>query len=239
MNTERNQIDAELDRLLGKSAPVVPSPLERRITEQMQRNLRPVQPLRSTAALTSGVMLVFLALGAAFAVWMHPLGLKTMTKVQLSVATAILLASALCSALSLAWQMRPGSLRSFPSWVPLAIPITAFVAATVLLFPMERSEAFVTEGSHCLIAGLAIAVLSIAAFWPIVRGGAISRVKLWGTTLGVLAGLTGASALQYSCELQNATHLAVWHGGILLVSIGIGTLGGYTWQATRAGIPRI
>jgi hypothetical protein len=45
-----------------------------------------------------------------------------------------------------------------------------------------------------------------------------------GATLGAIAGFLGAFVLQFHCNIQDAGHLLVWHGGILIISIGLGIL---------------
>jgi len=43
--------------------------------------------------------------------------------------------------------------------------------------------------------------------------------------------------LQFHCDIKDAGHLFVWHGGILIISIGLGILavGGIEKLATRRG----
>jgi hypothetical protein len=37
--------------------------------------------------------------------------------------------------------------------------------------------------------------------------------------LGAIAGILGLTVLQFRCIYQNATHVLIWHGGVLVFSI--------------------
>jgi hypothetical protein len=48
------------------------------------------------------------------------------------------------------------------------------------------------------------------------------NVGTLGGTLGAIVGLLSATVLQFTCSLQEASHLLVWHGGVLLASTALG-----------------
>lgn len=60
------------------------------------------------------------------------------------------------------------------------------------------------------------------------RGWVVARAAI-GASVGALAGLLAASVLQFTRDRQDAGHLLVWHGGILLASIVLGML--VAWMA--------
>ena len=68
------------------------------------------------------------------------------------------------------------------------------------------------------------ALPAAALFWLIARRGAPLSFGTLGGTLGGIAGLLGATILQFTCSRQDAAHLLVWHGGVLAASITAGVL---------------
>ena len=61
-------------------------------------------------------------------------------------------------------------------------------------------------------------------FWLLARRGVPLSAGAFGGTLGAIAGLLGLTVLQFHCLYQNAAHLLVWHGGVLVLSITAGVL---------------
>ena len=92
------------------------------------------------------------------------------------------------------------------------------LSSLALLFPWRGVQAFVAMGWPCLLGGLGIAVPAALLLWVIVRRGAPLSVGTLGATIGATAGLLGVTVLQFKCPLQEAPHLVVWHGGVLVVA---------------------
>lgn len=69
-----------------------------------------------------------------------------------------------------------------------------------------------------------MAIPAAILFWLLLRRGRALGVGTAGATFGAIAGLLGASVLQLTCNHQDAGHLLVWHGGVVIVSIGLGML---------------
>jgi hypothetical protein len=205
-------------------AGAVPGEVEHRIVQTIQSSLKPVSRLRSTAVLAAQIMIVFLLVSAAVTSRMKVLGLDVMTFAELIAISTILSLGIGLLALSLAWQMRPGSLQRIPNWTSVGILVAALLVVIVSLFPWKTSDEFVTDGWRCLRTGLAVAVPTALVFWILVRRGAPLRLKSLGGTLGAIAGLLGVTVLQFTCELQNAGHLMVWHVGVLVLSTLAGAL---------------
>ncbi|MGH9647372.1 MAG: NrsF family protein, partial [Bryobacteraceae bacterium] len=139
-------------------------------------------------------------------------------------------------ALSLAWQMTPGSLRRIPEWASVGILATGLLIGMVLLFPWTMPDAFAVRGLRCLRAGLILAVPASLVFGFLVRRGAPLGPRSMGGTLGAIAGLLGVTMLQYTCDLQNIGHLVVWHGGVLVLSTLAGALIGDCLGRFRARV---
>ena len=70
--------------------------------------------------------------------------------------------------------------------------------------------------------GLAYAVPAAAAFWLLLRRGAILAPGLTGATAGGLAGLAGMGVLDMRCPNSNAYHILIWHVGVALVAMAGG-----------------
>lgn len=124
--------------------------------------------------------------------------------------------------MSLSWQMTPGSLQRIPPRTAAPILTAGFLIGIAVLFPWRAPEAFLTRGWPCLKAGLMMALPAAALFWLVVRRGAVLNVGTLGGTLGAIVGLLSATVLQFTCSLQEAGHLLVWHGGVLLASTILG-----------------
>jgi hypothetical protein len=126
--------------------------------------------------------------------------------------------------LTLAWQIRPGSLQKIPAKLSWACFGVGFLTGAALLFPWRGAEAFVSRGWPCLLTGSAVAIPGGVLFWLLTRRGVPLSAGAFGGTLGAIAGLLGLTVLQFHCLYQNAAHLLLWHGGILVLSITTGLL---------------
>jgi hypothetical protein len=199
---------------------------EHKIVRTIQGSLKPVSRLGSTAAIAAQVVIVFLVITAAITSRMKVVGLDVMTLPQLIGISTVLLFGAGTVALSLAWQMRPGSLGWIPGWASVAIVAPGLVVIIFLLFPWKTQDDFVIRGWHCLRAGLALAVPAALVFGYLAGRGAPLSLRSVGSTVGAIAGLLAVGVLQYTCDLQNIGHLVVWHVGVLVVSILAGAIVG-------------
>ena len=205
------------------------------IQSELQRSLRPVTPQPAPRVLAIRLLIAFLLFAAPAIVMMGAAGLRDMTWMQRVVMLAVLTFGAGLLSMSLAWQVSPGSLRRIPPYVAILSLTAGFLLGLAILFPWQAPQAFLTRGWICLKAGLLLAVPAGALFWILVRRGRAFGVGMLGATLGAIAGLLGAFVLQFHCNIQDAGHLLVWHGGILILSIGLGILaaGGIEKLATR------
>lgn len=202
-----------------------PSPvIYENIQSELKRSLRPVSPQPAPRVLAAQFLVVFLLFASPAIVMMGPAGLHEMTAVQLVGIVSVLVFGAGLLSLSLAWQMTPGSLHRVPPRVAIVSLAAGFVVGVAVLFPWRAPEAFLVRGLTCLKGGLLMAIPAGLLFWLLLRRGRTLGVGTAGATLGAMAGLLGASVLQLTCSRQDAGHLMVWHGGVLIVSIGLGVL---------------
>ena len=214
----------EMYRWLMEAPPELPAELHQRILGTLKEPLEPVSPLPSIRVSVLQFVLLFIALALALAALMGAAGLRSMSPAQILGMAAVVGAGVALISVSLAWQMIPGSRQRFSALGLIAAVAGAFLAGLMLLFPWLEPQAFAREGWPCSAAGLAGAVFGAIVFWLVARRGEFLSSGTAGTTLGAMAGLLGVTVLQLHCTHQEALHYVVWHGAILLVSLGLGAL---------------
>jgi hypothetical protein len=208
--------------------------LTKRIQGALVASLRPVKPLPSDTVSAFRFFGIFVAAVLVLAGITGLRGLDKMSWAEALGIAAILAAGAALFSISLAWQVIPGSLERISSKVVSVISVLGFLAGVALLFPWHGSEPFIAAGWHCLLRGLAVAATGAILLWLLVRRGAPLSATRMGATLGALAGLLGVTVLQFQCIHQYASHLLVWHGGVLFASAGVGALvGGAVARSAR------
>jgi hypothetical protein len=213
-----------LCELLSNETPVgsgTPA-LHSKIRNSLQGSLQPVSPLPATRTLVIQFLAVFALFVLPISAMMGLSGLHRMDLVQLVSVTVIVAAAAIALAFSLAWQMRPGSFQRFSLPLAFAVLAVGFIGAIGTLFPWQESGRFVAQAWPCSLVGAIVALPAALIFWLLVRRGAPLSITTLGGALGAIAGFLGVTVLQFSCSRQEATHLLVWHGGVLVLS----TVGG-------------
>lgn len=198
-----------------------------RIQEELRRSLKPVPPRLPIRVLAARFAAVFLLFGAPAIGMMGLAGLHEMGLAQMLGMIVVLAFGVALLSLSLAWQMIPGSLQRIAPAAAISILAAGFLFGIILLFPWQTPEAFVTRGWQCFRACILMAVPAAVMFGLLVRRGVVLEPGRLGGTLGAIAGLLGAAVLQFTCSEQKASHLLVWHGGALLVSIVLGVAIGH------------
>jgi hypothetical protein len=114
-----------------------------------------------------------------------------------------------------------------PGHTVLAAYGLGLLTAMGVLFPWSAAPQFVAQGWPCLLGGVSVAVPAAALLWLVVRRGAPLSMRTMGATLGATAGLLGVTVLQVKCPHQEALHLLVWHGSVLVIATGVGVLAGW------------
>jgi negative regulator of sigma F NrsF-like protein len=216
----------ELYRWISEAEPPE-EPAERVYTgilKSLEASLKPVSPLPSTRGLVVQFLTAFVLFSLPIGAILGLAGFRLMALPQLIGVTVILAAGACALSFSLAWQMRPGSLQRFSPWIAVAVLGIGFTACVGILFPWQSPEAFLAQGWPCSLVGSTTAALAGLVFWFLARRGAPLRLGTLGGALGAIAGLLAVTVLQFSCRRQEAGHLLVWHGGVLLVSTLVGVL---------------
>ena len=203
---------------LGESIPAVSAEIRREILG----SLRPVSVQSSPAVLTLYFLGLFLTIALAALGMLGAAGVSAMSLSGLVAIGAVLVLGAVGLALSLAWQMSPGSMHQFNAWVAIVAVCAGFLTGAAALFPWIASDDFWTRGWECLRAGVLMAIPSAVAFGLLARRGYARLTGMLGATLGAIAGLLGASVLQVACSRQEAGHLLAWHGAVLVVPVVMG-----------------
>jgi predicted anti-sigma-YlaC factor YlaD len=202
-----------------------PSPeLYREIQKKLQASLKPVSPQPSIRVLAAQFLVVFLLFASPAIGMLGVAGVHKMGLLQLIAIGVVLLLGAALLSLSLSWQMTPGSLHLAPAKVVVPTLAAGFLVGIALLFPWYSPEAFLRRGWVCFKTGLLMALPAATLFWLLVRRGRALAIGTLGATIGAIAGLLGVTVLQIACDRQDAAHLLVWHGGVLVASIVFGLL---------------
>ena len=192
--------------------------LEQRIIHTIQGSLKPVSRLRSSWMIAAQLMIAFFLISTAVASMMKVAGIEAMNLPQLIGMSLILTLGVGLLSLSLAWQMKPGSLQRIPARAAIGILAAGLAAGIVILFPWRTPEAFLVSWLALLAGGTCFG--RAGGFGVRVPGPARGSLSLGmlGGTLGAIAGLLAVTVLQFTCNLQDIGHLLVWHGGVLVIS---------------------
>jgi hypothetical protein len=145
-------------------------------------------------------------------------GLERMHLAQVLSMSVLLIAGAFLFSVSLSWQIRPGSYQRLPATGILAAFGIGVLAGISLFFSWHPTPAVLAEGVPCLMAGLVMATAASVLLWLVVRRGAPLSMPKLGATVGATAGLLALAVLQVQCPFQEASHLLVFHGGVLALS---------------------
>jgi hypothetical protein len=200
-------------------------------------SLQPVKPLPPLRVSIAQLIVLFVVFSSALVAVMGTVGFTRATLLQV-VGIGVLLTTGVCLfSVMLACQVRPGSYQPVPGLTVLAAFGLGLLTAMGVLFPWGAAPRFVAQGWPCLLGGVSVAVPAAALLWLVVRRGAPLSMSSMGATLGATAGLLGVTVLQVKCPHQEALHLLVWHGSVLVIATGAGVLAGWLAQnhSTRAG----
>jgi Negative regulator of sigma F len=207
----------ELIRFLTQRDPV-PEPcaaLLQDVEHRILLDLKPVKPIRPASQFAAGFAVTFVAIVALGAWRLTAYGWGAMSPLLSGVVLSALAVSAALLIGSLVSQMVPGSkYRIQPVLLPLFV-LMALGGLFAAAFP-HRVEPNWRAGWICLGCGLGFFAPAAIVFWLLLRRGAVLSAQVTGTTMGVLAGLTGTTVLEIHCPLQGAWHILAWHLGVPL-----------------------
>ena len=196
-----------------------PEPLvNKQVRQQIVDSMKPVTRQSSPVVLALRFFLVFSIMAMAAIMMTGAPSLSARTILM----SIVLACGAAAFSLSLAWQMSPGSLRRYSLWAAVALLCAAFATGEASLFPWFSTGDFWTQGAECLRSGITMAIPAGVVFGLLARRGFLPLTGALGATLGGIGGALGASVLQFACRRQEAGHLTIWHGAVLVVSIVVG-----------------
>ncbi len=206
-----------------------------RMAAMLSRDLAPVQPLAGAGVFLAGLALVFLV-SVALGTWL--LGTNGWRQLGPVQKIAVLVPQSACAgllALSLVRLMVPGSKHPIsPMLLPVGV-LSLLVVSILVSFSSHPESRFFANGIGCMQTGLAYAVPTAAAFWLLLRCGAILSPGLTGASAGGLAALAGMVVLDMRCPNSNAYHILIWHVGVALVAMAGGFAVGRlsNWRRNR------
>lgn len=109
----------------------------------------------------------------------------------------------------------PGEMPKPLSWIAFLLIPVAFAATSLIGVGGDGDLGPV----QCLLGGLAVSLVPaivtgvfVARAWP-------AAPALSGALCGLAGGMLGTAFLQIHCPLRTGPHLAVMHGGVLVVSL--------------------
>jgi hypothetical protein len=195
-----------------------------KVEAAIRASLVPVSPLPSIYARSSLFLTIFVLVGLIKIALLGPAGFQQMSVPQLVGNLLVLLIGGSLLSVSLAAQMIPGDLRPFSSGKMATLLTIGFFVGAAVLTPWNASDIFLAEGWPCFRGGILMALPVGFVYWLLMRRGVPLSAVTLGGTLGAIAGLLGATVLQFTCSRQEPGHMLVWHAGVILVSATVGAL---------------
>jgi hypothetical protein len=207
-----------------------PQPVETAVLDRIRQPaismLTPVRPLAPVGVFVAAFVIIFGVIAVAGALRLGVYGLPALTLIQRVAIFPVLMALAVLTAFAAARRMRPGA-RTIGSGVVFTVSLIAIEAVFLSLFHDYSVGRFLRWGTGCLRAGLLCAVPTALLVWLLVRRGYIVAPVSTGAAIGSVAGMTGLTALELHCPILTIPHVAIWHVGVLVVSIGAGAMAGW------------
>lgn len=195
------------------------------LIDGLAEELRPVRPRR----IARGWLLVGAGwlVAAALLLWWfgmrHDLGaMPAMSMLAFWLVAAVAVA-AVWSALRMGL---PGVGRDYSGWrwaglAALALPLSALFVA---MGDRHAAMQAVRDDGHCLAVGLLAGLGVGGALFAWLRACAPTSPTRAGWVIGLAAGASGAAVTALHCPVDNIVHIALWHGGGVLLATLAGRL---------------
>jgi hypothetical protein len=204
----------------------VDTALLERIRGSVLSSAAPVRPLAPTAVFALAFVVIFGAIAYAGALRLGIHGLPVLTVIQRIAIFTVLLALAVLAAFTAARSMRPGA-RTLSGGIVFIIALIVEEAVFFSVFHDYRVGRFLHWGAGCLRSGLLCAIPAALLIWLLARRGYILAPISTGAAIGALAGMAGLTALELHCPIRTIPHVAIWHVGVLIISVAVGALIGW------------
>jgi hypothetical protein len=189
------------------------------LMEAVRGDLHPVKPIAGPPSLMLGFALVLLVVLVVGAVLTGTAGYFAQTPATRTLLFLILVAGAALFSYMLAQRMIPGSLTRVRMG-PLALAVcAAFILAVLLLFHDAMTWDGLKMARGCMGIGLAAAAVTAVGGWLVVRRGAGTEKSAIAISLGALSAVAALLVLAVHCPFLRASHILVWHGGAVMVTM--------------------
>lgn len=198
------------------------------IRKMILADLKPVEPLPSDKMLGVGIQLTAAVGIGGFLSAMGLRGWRLMNLTQTVALGALAVAAAACLAVAFVRTIRPGA-QPPPVRIEAAVGLLCLgfpVACAAVYAPAADTDHALRNGLACLGLGSLLTASSCWALFRLARRGVILDGVRAGATIGALSGLVAMVGLQGFCPHQEASHLAIWHGLVILMSVAVGILQG-------------
>lgn len=201
-------------------------PLAGRIRSIVQTDLVSQRPLPALRFVLPGAFAVTCLTAALLYPLFGARGWQTLAPLQLILLTALaalVLAAATCSLFA---SIHPAAKQKVHPLAPILLHAAGFPLLAGLLFPAKPNGHFFEEGIVCLSVGLAVTAVSAGITLHFVRRGYSTDACRTGSLIGAVAGVAGSVGLQIACPDHEFTHMALWHGLVIVIPIAAGFLAG-------------
>ena len=205
---------------------------DRELIDRLTADLRPIErPWSPWLRLACWVALAIGTVGFAAVVGLRHDLASQITGVRFQITLAALLAGAGLAACAALLSAVPGRIsmreaRGIGAGVLGLVLITAFLGERM---PAETTAAFLLHGLRCTVC---IAAFALVPWWVLFR--TVSRTapldgRATGLCIGAAAVLVGAACVRVACPIDDAVHIAVWHGMPAALWAGVSAMGGSAW----------
>lgn len=215
------QIDETLKQA-GDSRYEVDAGLLGRIADMIGSDLRPVRPLAPPWLLTTGLVLIGVAVAMVGSMRLGFFGFEKLSRLERGLIFTVLGVLIWVAASSFVTEKIPGSRCRVDPRLLLGGGSAVLLAVFAFLFRDTGTEHFVSQGLTCLTTGLLFAIpMGLGSGLLLRRGFAVNSTSA-GMVAGTLAGLAGITMLELHCPNFKVLHVMVWHVAVVLVSGGVG-----------------
>jgi hypothetical protein len=186
-----------------------------------------VKPLPSDVLLGLAIQATGSAVVAGFLGTMGIRGWRTMQPLQISILLGFAGVLMLAFSLSFLRLIRPGAPPP-PVRIEMLVGLLClgFPGLCALLFPANLAQHSIRNGLFCLGSGMLLATLVCALLFRLARRGLVMDGTAAGAVAGAIGGIVAATALQGFCPHQEMSHLMVWHGLVIVMSVAVGLQSG-------------
>lgn len=211
----------------------LPPDLIRRIQAGLIHDLRPVSPIASTAILVLRILGVLGIFVCAATLVIGGSGFRIMASSQTTVTSLVCLIFAVLFAFSITSEIVPGTRRPFLPSILTGASVIVFLLSVAILFPWDARGSALSGGWQCWRTGVLLASIAAVLVGLLIQRGTAQRLPELGVLIGGLSGLTAVAVMQLNCSRQLASHLVLYHAGVLMATAAAGFLIGRVYHQRK------